>query len=286
MRSVQLLEVPALAITVDSGRPGLAHIAVPPAGAFDRASFALANRLAGNPEGATCIEFVLGPLTFRTGQALAFALTGVNAVVSVTNDGVRRHHFSYESVSCPAGALVEIGMASAGLRGYLAFRGGLEVEPELGSSSHDTLSSLGPAPLLPGDRLRLGQVTAGPPAGHALSARQSKSTLVLDVLPGPRDDLLRDGMGALTETMWTVSPDSNRIGTRLLGAPVQISRPTVPSEPMVRGGIQIPPQGQPIVLGPDHPTTGGYPVVAVVSAPSSDALAQVRPGESIRLRLL
>jgi allophanate hydrolase subunit 2 len=107
----------------------------------------------------------------------------------------------------------------------------------------------------------------------------------LELLPGPRTDWLADAGGLATT--WTVSPNSNRVGIRLTGTVLERSPSRVgaelPSEPLVRGAVQLPPSGQPVIFGPDHPTTGGYPVVAVLTEESSDRLAQCRPGDLVIL---
>jgi allophanate hydrolase subunit 2 len=109
---------------------------------------------------------------------------------------------------------------------------------------------------------------------------------VLLLLPGPRTDWLADP--DTLATTWTVSPDSNRVGVRLIGPVLARTGSRVaeelPSEPLVRGAVQLPPSGQPVVFGPDHPTTGGYPVVAVLTGAASDQLSQCRPGDQVLLR--
>ena len=156
----------------------------------------------------------------------------------------------------------------------------LDVPPTLGSRSTDLLSGLGPAPVRAGDVLPLGtgsQAAEVPPL-----ITPSNDTVTLEVLPGPRTDWLVDPDLA---GEWTVSPDSNRVGVRLAGPAVALNRTDqLSSEGVVRGAIQIPPGGLPVIFGPDHPTTGGYPVVGVLTDLSCDALAQLRPGQRVRLR--
>jgi len=113
--------------------------------------------------------------------------------------------------------------------------------------------------------------------------------IVLDALPGPRLDWLADPR-ALVATAWTVSPRSDRVGLRLAGAPLRRAADRagteLPSEGLVRGAVQVPPGGEPIIFGADHPVTGGYPVVAVLTERSSDTAAQLRPGQPVSLNLV
>jgi allophanate hydrolase subunit 2 len=157
----------------------------------------------------------------------------------------------------------------------------------LGSRATDTLSGLGPAVLAAGHRLPLGKATVGPPAGdpgHA-SAEPPGGVVRLRLAAGPRADWFFGE--PLHGTRWLVRPDSDRIGTRLAGPALHI-RPgyeqraaELPSEPTLPGAVQVPPDGQPIVLGPDAPVTGGYPVVGVLAGADLDVLAQLRPGSAL-----
>ena len=106
--------------------------------------------------------------------------------------------------------------------------------------------------------------------------------LRLQPLPGPRSDWLNEG---LDDTTWTVSNRSDRVGVRLDGTPLRraprFEHDELPSEGLVRGAIQLPPSGLPVIFGPDHPVTGGYPVIAVLTDADADRLAQARPGQAI-----
>ena len=115
---------------------------------------------------------------------------------------------------------------------------------------------------------------------------RADETTVLHWTPGPRADWLTvAGLGALRRTTWTVGADSNRVGVRLDGPPLaRHERPELASEGLVRGAVQVPASGRPVIFLADHPTTGGYPVVAVVDDADTDALAQVRPGDRVELR--
>lgn len=189
-----------------------------------------------------------------------------------------------ETITVPAGSVITIGPAAAGLRGYIALRGGIDAPATLGSRSADTLSGLGPAPLRAGDLLARGNEAADFPTAGVLAADTADHALHLRLLPAPRSHLLQLPLDEVSALRWTVSPDSNRVGLRLAGPAIAVdATPAAASEPLVRGAVQIPPDGQPVIMGPDHPTTGGYPVIGVVAARDSDALAQARPGDTVFL---
>ncbi len=284
------MQAPAQALLVDHGRPGWAHVAVTRAGAYDADAYARANRLVGNVGGSAAVEFVLGPLTVRASGACVVAVAGIDAVVTVLAPGGPPRTFgTEESIHVAAGAEVAVGPAERGLRGYLTVRGGFDVARVLGSRSRDTLAGLGPAPLRAGDALTIGAAADAFPAlarlprpGHREPATAAHDLLLL---PAPRSTTaLPMSFAELADRTWTVSPDSDRVGMRLLGDPLPVDpNPQAPSEPLVRGAVQVPPDGCPVIMGPDHPTTGGYPVVGVVARSAWGLLAQLRPGDRIRL---
>lgn len=283
--SLEVVHTGALSTVQDLGRPGYAHLGVSRSGAADRGSLRLANRLVGNPESAAGIETVLGGMAVRvlTRPALV-ALTG--APCPVRADG--RRLAMDGPIQLPAGALLELGAPTAGLRTYLAVRGGVDVPTVLGSRSTDTLSGLGPDPLEAGVRVSVGAEQADPPLVDVAPQREPPDDLVLRVRVGPRDDWFADGeVERLCRTRWRVSSDTDRVGIRLDGDPLQHRGDgELKSEAMVRGAIQVPRGGRPIVFGSDHPVTGGYPVIAVVEAADVDLAAQARPGQAVRFRLL
>jgi biotin-dependent carboxylase-like uncharacterized protein len=277
----------ALAIVVDDGRTGWAHLAVGEAGAFDRTAYRRANRLVGNVAGAACVEFLIGPsLRWRFSAGATIAVCGISAAITVGGPQAPRgrvHHSTEQTITVPAGALVSLTNVQHGLRGYLAVRGGWDVPAVLGSRSHDTLSGLGPAPLQPGATLAIGTAADRFQSADLVpTLAASHDPLRLRLLPAPRASDLRLPRAALGVFQWQVSPDSNRVGVRLLGPPLPVRRRTA-SEPLVRGAVQAPPDGQLVVMGPDHPTTGGYPVIGVVADADQDLLAQARPGTVVRL---
>lgn len=283
MAILEVLRTGPLAIVEDLGRTGLAHLGVGRSGAADRRSHTLANRLVANPDDRATVEVTFGGFSARVrGGDVDIAVTGadtdptVNGIMFGTNS---IHHVR-------DGEVISLGTPRAGLRTYLAVRGGICVTPVLGSRSYDVMSAIGPAPLQAGDLLPVGEHTADyPELDQAPVAAFTGDTVELLAIPGPRDDWLVDP-DALVHTDWVVSDHSDRVGTRLVGRPLQHRDPDrqLPSEGTTRGALQVPPNGLPVILGPDHPLTGGYPVVGVVIDEDIDKVAQVRPGQHVRLQ--
>lgn len=278
-----VLATAGLASVQDLGRPGLAHIGVTGSGAADRRSHRLANRLLANPADRATIEVTMGGFSARVlGGSVDVAATGADCRPSVNGNA-----FGTNSIRrLRDGDVITFGSPAAGVRSYLAVRGGVAVEPVLGSRSYDTLSRIGPAPLRPGDVLPVGSPAADfPRLEQAPVAPIPAGPVALRVVAGPREDWFTDP-DALVTTTWTATDRGDRVGLRLAGAPLEHRWPDrqLPSEGMVRGAIQVPPGGQPVILGADHPVTGGYPVIGVLADTDTDLAAQLRPGQTLRLR--
>jgi len=280
--TLEILATGPLALVEDLGRPGLGHLGVTRSGAADRRSHTLANRLVANPADRATVEITFGGFSARVrGGDVTVAVTGADANPSV--DGVP---FGINGIRhVRDGQVLTLSMPRSGVRSYLAVRGGVDAEPVLGSRSHDVLSAIGPRPLRPGDLLTIGEHAQDfPELDQAPVAPVAAGDLDLTVVPGPRDDWFTDPE-ALVRTDWVASDRSDRVGTRLTGQPLTPRDPErqLPSEGAVRGSIQVPPNGLPVILGPDHPVTGGYPVIGVVVDRDVDRIAQVRPGQRVRL---
>ncbi|MBW0137359.1 5-oxoprolinase/urea amidolyase family protein [Pseudonocardia abyssalis] len=286
-RMLEVLATGALALVQDLGRPGAGATGVGRSGAADRAALRLGNRLVANPPSAAAVEVVFGGLAVRAGPdlpaPLLLALTGAPAPADVDGTPVGHHAL----VTLRAGQTLRLGAPPTGLRTYLAVRGGVEVAAVLGSRSTDVLSGVGPAPLAAGDLLPVGPEPADlPRVDVAPVAVPPGDAVTLRAVPGPRADWVADP-AALAATTWTASGRSDRVGMRLEGAPLRRrDHGELPSEGMVRGAVQVPPGGEPVLFGADHPVTGGYPVVAVVLDADMDRAAQIRPGQQVRFRLL
>ena len=283
-QGLEVLATGPLLLIVDEGRPGYAAMGVGLSGAADRSAYRLGGRLVGNPRGHAALEVTFGGLRLRARTACLIALTGADCAATV--DGRAVTHAG--PVYLRAGQELRLGTPRTGLRTYLSVAGGFDVPVILGSASTDTLSGVGPAPPAVGDLLAIGAPPAGAPRIESMpGAPAADGPIRLDVLPGPRADWLADPT-ALGTRDWQVSERSDRVGVRLTGDPL-LRHPSkagreLPSEPMVRGSIQVPPDGRPVIFGVDGPVTGGYPVVGVLTEDASDAVAQARPGDLIRFR--
>jgi biotin-dependent carboxylase-like uncharacterized protein len=278
--ALEVVRPGALTTVQDEGRPGHAHLGVPRSGALDAHAHRLANRLVGNPCDAATLETTLDGVALRTLLPVTVAVTGAPCPVRVEG----RPAPWGAPVRVPAGALLDIGRPTSGLRTYVAFSGGIAVEPVLGSRSTDLLSGLGPAPLAPGVLLPLGTPQPVPPAVDTVPWHAPPAELVLPLLLGPRDDwFTAEAIRVLAAPGYRVSPAANRIGLRTEGpALARTKNDELPSEGMVLGAVQVPPDGLPVVFLADHPVTGGYPVIGVVPEEHLPAAAQAVPGTPIR----
>lgn len=280
MRSLEVVDAGPLSTVQDQGRVRWAHLGVPRAGALDQPAADLANRLVGNDPAAAVVETTAGGVVLRATSALTLAVTGAECRLRVAG----REQPLATAVPVPAGALVEVGEARAGVRSYVAVAGGVDVARVLGSRSTDTLAWVGPPQLHPGDVLPVGE-PAGPPsdASAAHLVRRPPEVAPLRVGPGPRPDVFgADALARLCASSYSVASDSNRVALRLAGEPLSRSGAEVATEGVVLGAVQVPPSGRPLVFLADHPTTGGYPVVAVVDPRDLWQCAQLRPGSRVR----
>jgi biotin-dependent carboxylase-like uncharacterized protein len=280
---IGIVRAGALTTVQDLGRPGLAHLGVGRSGAADPGSLRLANRLVGNREGAACLEITFGNFEAQFHQAATVALAGAPCPVSVSG----RERFMHGPIQLIQGDRLTVGAPTAGVRTYLAVRGGIAVAPVLGARSTDLLSGVGPEPLAAGIRLPVGDDETHLPCVDVAPVPPIPAEIALRVLPGPRDDWFTPAaLTTLTSQPYQVSPQSNRVGIRLTGPTLDRSRPgELASEGMVCGAVQVPPDGHPVVFLADHPVTGGYPVIAVVVEPDICLAAQARPGQPVRFRL-
>ena len=264
---IEVLAAGPLTTVQDSGRPGWAHLGVPPSGSADPQALALGNRLVGNDAGAAALEATL------SGPRLRFRVTALVAVTGAETEASNR------PLEVGAGEVLEVGRFLNGVRAYVSVRGGIDVEPVLGSRSTDLLSGLGPPQLREGDVLPIGREPPTAPQLDLAPPPPFPAEPTLRLLPGPRDDWFAPNALA---GAWRVSPSSNRVGVRLEGPRIErIRHEELLSEGVVTGALQVPPSGQPILLLNDHPTTGGYPVLGVVHADDLPLAGQLRPGQRL-----
>jgi biotin-dependent carboxylase-like uncharacterized protein len=261
---------PLGATVQDAGRPGWLASGVPPSGPLDATAHAAANLAVGNDPRAAAVEIPLG--------ALRLAARGGTLVVSVDGD---------DAATLDDGVELIVPAVTRAVR-YLAVRGGIDVPRLLGSRATLLAAAFGGfegRALRPGDALAVGPATGALVAGGRPAVSDPADPPMLLVTPGPH--LARFPSASFDELLaapWRVSPRSDRVGVRLEGAKIaRQGDDRSPPCPMLRGAIQVTTDGTPIVLGPDHPVTGGYPVLAVVSRASQAILARLRPERSLRL---
>ncbi|MBO1768776.1 5-oxoprolinase/urea amidolyase family protein [Agrococcus sp. TF02-05] len=298
-RARHALEVvrPGLQLLVqDLGRPGLAAQGVSASGAADRRALREANRAVGNPPHDAGLELAGGGASLRFRGPAVVALTGALADASVVDAERPDASIPVEPgrpVAIDDGDELRIGAVRDGLRVVIGIRGGIALDPVLESRSSDTLAQLGPAPLGAGDELPLhgpaaGATAVAPTGAPRAPLPRAGQTVELRVVLGPRAEwFTAAALETLEAQEWEVTPRSDRVGLRLAGA-IALERARdgeLESEGCVTGAIQVPPDGQPVLFLPDHPLTGGYPVIGAVVDDDLDLAGQLPPGACIRFRV-
>ncbi|RIJ67011.1 biotin-dependent carboxyltransferase [Nakamurella silvestris] len=289
--ALRILRPGPLTTVQDLGRAGLGSLGVSRSGAADRGALRAANRLVGNTGCCAALETTLGGLALRACGDLRMAVTGPPVPLTVTGpDGSTDGPLTVPTgttFDLADGAQLRMGRPTRGLRNYLAVCGGIDVLPVLGSRSRDLLSGLGPEPVQVGDELPVGTGGGVDPVRDAEPTTgpiHGADPIRLNLILGPRQDLFTgSALDLLFGQVWTVTPASNRIGLRLSGAqPLErLDQAERPSEPMVPGAVQVPTSGQPVIFGPDHPASGGYPVIGVLTVAAQDLAGQARPGDAV-----
>jgi antagonist of KipI len=289
---MSLIEVraPGLLTTVqDLGREGFGPTGVSPSGAADPIALRLGNRLVGNAEGAAALEMTLLGGTFIFPEGAIVALTGADFGADL--NGVAVPLWSYIEVT--AGQTLRTGATRSGARCYLCVRGGLEVKPFLRSSSTHLLSRLGGhegRALRKGDVLKIG-------AAHDWFRKRTMAAKKLELLhprktlrvtPGPQCELFSDtAQNIFYGSTYLVAEESNRMGLRLVGAPLPVvGQGEMTTEGVSLGAVQITPAGLPIILFVEQQTTGGYAKIANVISADLSSLGQLRPRDEIRFELV
>lgn len=286
--SVLVVEAPGLLTTVqDLGREGFGPMGVSPSGAADGVSLRVGNRLVGNPEGAAALEMTLLGGAFRFERSAVIAVTGADFGPSLDGMAVAM----WRSVEIHKGQTLTLGPSRSGARAYLCVQGGIAVEHFLGSASTHVLSGLGGLEgraLRKGDRVGLGAANSlfrkswlSPEAFAQLQPRN-----VIRVTEGPQSDwFVESAWKTLCGNAFRVSEQSNRMGIRLEGPPIQLagSREMI-TEGVSLGAIQVPAGGQPIILFVEQQTTGGYPKIANVISADLNSIGQLRPRDEIRFQ--
>ena len=279
---MEIIKPGLLDLVMDLGRPGFRAQGVPEGGAADAPALILANRLVGNADNSAGLELVLrGPLLrFPRGARVALAGADMGARLNGMAAPMSR------ALDILPGGELAFGLAEKGVRTYLAVAGGIEVPLVLDSRSTFLPGGFGGRE---GRALRAGDVLS---LGTAVVSRKDKFSETgwdgtLRILPGPQISSFVDAaLGALTSAEFSVTTDANRLGLRLSGPSLEYGGEELASQALLPGAVQVPPGGQPIILGWDGPVTGGYPVIAGVIAADLCRLAQLRPGNTLRFKFV
>ncbi|WP_194421356.1 urea amidolyase family protein [Microbacterium abyssi] len=288
--SLEIVKPSMQLLVQDAGRPGHAALGVSASGAADRTAMRDANLAVGNERDAAVLESVGGATLRFLGEGVAVVTGAIGDLTLTEANGVVRsipHGVPFATVD---GDELQLARPARGLRYVIGVRGGVAAASSLGSRASDTLAGLGPDPLLAGDVVAIGDAPARAvdPVAQVREFPASGELVELDITLGPRDDwFTASALETLTTQEWVVTPRSDRVGIRLHGD-VPLERATqgeLPSEGAVTGAIQVPADGQPVLFLPDHPLTGGYPIIGALTDRCLDLAAQLPPGVRIRFRI-
>lgn len=297
LTAIEFVSAGLQTLVQDDGRHGMSGLGISASGALDVVAMHQANRLVGNPVATPVLENVLGQMRLRSHGATTVAIAGAQALLTVHSAQSGTWPVEgHTPIALNDGDVLQLHAPTAGVRSYLAVRGGWQVEPVLGSCATDTLALIGPAPVQSGQRVAVGNALAAedlrPVELEALPAAalpKVGEVVVLDVVLGPRTDwFTQSALQTFAQQEWLVTPQSNRVGIRITGAqPLErIRHDELPSEGTVAGAIQVPINGQPVLFLADHPLTGGYPVIAAVAGYHLGLAAQIPVGCRIRFNVV
>jgi biotin-dependent carboxylase-like uncharacterized protein len=271
-----------LTLIQDAGRYGFHRQGLTTGGPADPLAFYWANRLCGNARGATCLEVTVGGLVLQARVATRLSVCGADMPLTIN----QQNRALWQSHPIKAGDKIELGFARSGLRAYLAVAGGLQIPAVFGSTAtvpREGIGGLRGGPLQAGDRLPCESLAAGDclrlPAGYR---PVYGNKLLLRVVTGyQHDDFPEQQRRLFFNSEYRLSIQSDRMGCRLQGPAISPGGEGIASEGICLGAIQIPPDGQPIVLMHDRQTIGGYPKLGAVIAMDLARLAQLKPGGSV-----
>jgi biotin-dependent carboxylase-like uncharacterized protein len=277
-------------LIVDQGRYGFQHLGVSPAECQDLHGFLWANKLLGNPANTPALEVTFGQFEIQTDAPLTLTVTGAQCPLKINGQSAPQ----WQTLSLGTGDTFSIGAAQKGLHAYLAIAGGFDMTPQLGSFASSPREGLGPfqgSPLMSGTAL-------SPQKSVSCNRRQANLSvpsryipdyskpLTLDLIPGYQfSQFSHEAIDTLLTTTYQVGAQSDRMGYRLQGASIMPPPQPTDSQGIALGCVQVPENGQPIVLQGSRQTIGGYAKLGCVSRGSLSALAQRRPSQPLSFRL-
>lgn len=283
MRALLVVRAGIATTVQDGGRFGQLREGIPPSGAMDWSALRTGQHRLGHQKDEAALEFAYGELQVQPTDHCSLLVTG--APVTLAIDGAIVDHNAVHTV--PPGALVAMSASTSGVYSYLHLRGGINTPPCLGSRSTSPREGIGG---LHGGYLRDGDILPlGDPGFHhpspdpGLSRTHSRDMLTLRFVTGFQYGEFSDpAKKLLVEQIFRVTPKANRMGVTIEGSTLQTGIRALPSEATCHGAIQIPPDGNPIILLNDRQTVGGYPKAGAVIAGDCERLAQSRPGQRVR----
>ncbi|CCW30930.1 urea amidolyase family protein [Xenorhabdus nematophila] len=287
---LEILSVGLQTLFQDLGRIGQSGLGISESGALDKSALRGANRIVGNVSDQACLEIAQGGFKAIAHGQIVIAITGAPCPIEIkTPEGETLYVNTYQPIDLNDGDEISLGTPAAGMRSYLAVRGGFAVPAILSSHSFDTLSNIGPSPLNVRDKLAVREISHCAAVSFsetpAFAMPNKEDVVILDIILGPRTDwFTQEALNLLSQQIWQVTPQSNRIGLRLNGkhSLSRTKQQELPSEGTCTGAIQIPASGQPVLFLADHPLTGGYPVIASVADYHLDLAGQVPINARIR----
>lgn len=285
MGKINIIKAGALTTIQDLGRWGYQHLGMPVGGAMDSRSLKMANYLVGNPLSEACLECTFAGPEIEFEKACHIAITGAEVPVFINKQAVQ------QNITLPilSGDTLSFGMAQKGLRFYIAFSGGLDIPEIMGSKSVYLRAKIGGhngGKIEAGDSLCFNSVAREMQILDAPTdlLPQLANTALLRILPGTEvDRFTPNGLRTFLTAEYTISPNSDRMGYRLTGDKVEHKKSAdIISSGIPLGAVQVPGDGQPIIMMADRQTIGGYTKIAQVVASDIPVLAQLRPGDTVR----
>lgn len=271
----------------DQGRSNLYHIGIPFSGAMDNRNYSLANKLTGNKLNSPVIEFAYqGPHLKYTGEKINIAVTG-DVVFKIIKSGTEIDGNCYESYQIESGDQINLISTNKSVYGYLAIGGGLDIKLQWNSCSINTKANIGSND---GKKLENGQKINILNINSDQSKRKTNyinsKVENIRVIKGPNFDYFsEEGKKIFFEEGFAVSKLSDRMGMRLEGSKIEnIVNTNIKSEGLIKGVIQVPADGNPIIMLSDHGTVGGYPKIGVVASVDYDRLVQISPGSKVKFK--
>lgn len=281
---MEVVHAGPLSLTVDQGRIGYHRMGITTGGPMDKAAFDSANRLLGNPPGSCALEVTLGGLVLVCKSNLKIAITGPDLIVTLNANEIP----TWQVIDVKKGDVLEVQQQS-GVRSYVAAQGGFDVPLQFGSATTVVRESLGGLkkngePLKSGDLLFVSDNDCSTSVEDvSLPASTAEAVLRLRVITGYQfDDFSKIAINRFFNSEFCVSPKMDRMAVRLQGPGIASPYTNLVSEGITFGAIQIPADGQPIIMLNDRQTIGGYPKLGSVFSQDCDKLAQCRPGTKLR----